>query len=682
MRIAALELAPYGHVANVRLEFRAPDGGPGLMSQRAATAPASPRRAAGARRRPVRYTAPHTRHTHPPRARAEGRCEPGRTRRPDAQRRATQKRTQSLSAFDGTVVEEALLREFLGGLPPEEFRAMFLLDCEKLKKGSEDLVAGRGLLGEALFGAALGLGQVHKVLAELDAEADALWVKGGQKVLNRQLKALGEARKAVRAGRLAPDAWVAMRRELQEAEEELVTVRDGLRQHTETAIRSERHERCLAPLGRRRLTLERLAELPAVAEVPASLPQEARDSVNTLKKAEQDAREAREELQAVELKLDENPAPGVIAENEDAVNALYKRAGEISKATTDLPRREAELDAHEQEIRVLLARARPGGDAGEVEALRVSDAERALVDEYASERPALDRVQTDATNAVDRLKRRIEKHREVAPPAASMTAAAHDALATIVDAASDAGDLDSAVRDGHEQVTALQAAAERGNAAMTHWNGTVLELERLKVPSAATIERFVKQFMALERAGERLDERDVQVTERARLLAEEDARLKDGPAAPLRSEVSAARRVRDDALNTLIENPSPRERDADVLHDAVRGADELADSRADHGEAAAAREHLERDRTALADTSKQIRLEHEAHAKDAADVHAKWAKAWGEAPVRSRHRGGDAALDRGSRDDPRQSCRRPRTRRRRGAQRTGRADARLGNGGR
>jgi uncharacterized protein YhaN len=632
MRIAALELAPYGHVANVRLEFRAPEGGPGLhvLTGRNGAGKSTSLRALDGALFGIQRRTRDT-HTHPgPALKVAVSLEGLDGRMLNVERR--KKDTQSLSAPDGTVVEEALLREFLGGLPPEEFRAMFLLDCEKLEKGSEDLVAGRGLLGEALFGAALGLGQVHKVLAELDAEADALWVKGGQKVLNRQLKALGEARKAVRAGRLAPDAWVAMRRELQEAEEELVTVRDGLRQHTETAIRSERHERCLAPLGRRRLTLERLAELPAVAEVPASLPQEARDSVNTLKKAEQDAREAREELQAVELKLDENPAPGVIAENGDAVNALYKRAGEISKATTDLPRREAELDAHEQEIRVLLARARPGGDAGEVEALRVSDAERALVDEYASERPALDRVQTDATNAVDRLKRRIEKHREVAPPAASMTAAAHDALATIVDAASDAGDLDSAVRDGHEQVTALQAAAERGNAAMTHWNGTVLELERLKVPSAATIERFVKQFMALERAGERLDERDVQVTERARLLAEEDARLKDGPAAPLRSEVSAARRVRDDALNTLIENPSPRERDADVLHDAVRGADELADSRADHGEAAAAREHLERDRTALADTSKQIRLEHEAHAKDAADVHAKWAKAWAKLP--------------------------------------------------
>jgi uncharacterized protein YhaN len=110
------------------------------------------------------------------------------------------KDTQSLSAPDGTVVDEAVLREFLGGLPPEEFRAMFLLDCEKLEKGSEDLVAGRGLLGEALFGAALGLGQVHKVLEELDAEADALWVKSGQRSLNRQLKALGEARKAVRTG--------------------------------------------------------------------------------------------------------------------------------------------------------------------------------------------------------------------------------------------------------------------------------------------------------------------------------------------------------------------------------------------------------------------------------------------------------------------------------------------------
>ena len=89
---------------------------------------------------------------------------------------------------------------------------MFLLDCEKLEKGSEDLVAGRGLLGEGLFRAALGLGQVHKVLGgTARRRSDALWVKGGQRALNRQLKAPGEARKAVRAGRLAPGAaWMAM----------------------------------------------------------------------------------------------------------------------------------------------------------------------------------------------------------------------------------------------------------------------------------------------------------------------------------------------------------------------------------------------------------------------------------------------------------------------------------------
>ena len=105
----------------------------------------------------------------------------------------------------------------------------------------------------------------------------------------------------------------------------------------------------------------------------------------------------REELQAVELELDENPDPGAIAENEDAVNALYKRAGEISKASSDLPRRETELDTHEENIRVLYARARPSGEESEVETLRVSDAERALVDEYASQRPALDRAHTDAS---------------------------------------------------------------------------------------------------------------------------------------------------------------------------------------------------------------------------------------------------------------------------------------------
>jgi uncharacterized protein YhaN len=628
MRIAALELAPYGHLANVRLEFRAPEGGPGLhvLTGRNGAGKSTSLRALDGALFGIQRRTRDT-HTHPgPALKVAVSLEAPDGRLLNVERR--KKDTQSLSTPDGTVVDEAVLRESLGGLPPEEFRAMFLLDCEKLEKGSDDLVAGRGLLGEALFGAALGLGQVHKVLAELDAEADALWVKGGQRVLNRQLKALSEARKDIRAGRLAPDAWVAMRRALQDAEQELVTVRDALMQHTETVIRSERYERCLAPLGRRRLTLERLAAIPAVAEVPASLPQEVRDTATALKDAEQDARDLREELDAVELELDANPDPGVIADNEDAVNALYKRAGEISKASTDLPRREAELAAHEDEIRVLYARARPSGEEGEVEALRVSDSGRALVDEYATERPALDRAQTDATKAVNRLKRRTEEHQKLVPAKASMTAEAHEALAAIVNAAGDAGDLDSAVRDGRAKVTALQATAERENAAMTHWEGTVEELERLKVPSAATIAQLAKRFATLERAEERLDERDVQISERARVLADEDTRLQEGPAAPLRSEISAARQVRDEVLNALIETPSPKARLADVVYAAVRGADELADSRAEHGEVAAAREHLERDRATLADTREQARLDREAHVKAAAEVHAEWAKAW------------------------------------------------------
>ena len=68
-----------------------------------------------------------------------------------------------------------------------------------------------------------------------------------------------------------------------------------------------------------------------------------------------------------------------------------------------------------------------------------------------------------------------------------MTPRRQASLAALVETAGDAGDLDSAVRDGREQVSALQAAAERENAAMNHWDGTVEELERLKVPSDATI---------------------------------------------------------------------------------------------------------------------------------------------------------------------------------------------------
>src|SRR5271155_4623036 len=121
MRIARLELAPYGHLTKLPLDFRAPEGGPGLhvLIGRNGAGKSTSLRALDGALFGINRRTPDS-HTHPgPALKIAMRLEAPGGRVLNVERR--KKDTQSLSAADGTVVDEAVLREFLGGLPPEEF---------------------------------------------------------------------------------------------------------------------------------------------------------------------------------------------------------------------------------------------------------------------------------------------------------------------------------------------------------------------------------------------------------------------------------------------------------------------------------------------------------------------------------------------------------------------------------
>ena len=627
MRIASLALSPYGHLTHARVDLPAAAGGPGLhvLSGRNGAGKSTSLRALdGALFGIPRRT--RDAHTHPGPAlmialsleRADGQILRVERRKRDG---------QSLFAPDGAPVDEAVLRDALGGLPPEEFRAMFLLDCAKLEEGSADLLEGRGLLGEALFGAALGFGRVHKVLAELDAEADALWVKGGARTLNRHLKVLGDARKDKRHGRLDPDQWARLRRELEETEEQLVTVQEALVELGRRIGRTARHERCLAPLAGRRGLLERLDELPRPPKLPVSFPADVRTARADLDEADRIIAHTRDELERVDGELKANPDPGPIVDREDAVNALYQRAGESAKASKDLPRREAELAARRYDVQRLVARAHRAEHAPGIAALRVCDADRARLDELATQHAALGQARQDAANAVTCLTRRAATHNASGPAMPALSEASQAALGEAIEAARDDGDLDTAARNARHAASGHREAAEHACATLPGWGGDVDRLERLQVPSAATLQRFTQGHAELDRAAERLRDRAADLEARAVSLQHDDDVLAAGPNAPTRAQVTAARRQRDHALDALIAEPAHHDRGA-AVHDGVRTADGLADARADHAGAAAARERLERDRVALRAAREQLTAARNAHAASTGEFATRWAAAW------------------------------------------------------
>src|SRR5258705_13417679 len=66
---------------------------------------------------------------------------------------------------EGRPVDEAVLARLLSGVSEEQFLTMFGLDHETLRRGGEALLAGKGNVGESLFGAAVAGGEAHQVLS-------------------------------------------------------------------------------------------------------------------------------------------------------------------------------------------------------------------------------------------------------------------------------------------------------------------------------------------------------------------------------------------------------------------------------------------------------------------------------------------------------------------------------------
>lgn len=169
-----------------------------------------------------------------------------------------------VEAASGRPVAPASWAGLLQGVSRTDFEARYTLGWEELVRGTSELVAQGGLLGETLFAAGLGVKALGPVLERLDAEAAALYApRASTRTANAALKDHAEARR--RVGELSAKpahhaelvkqheqaearlAEVVARRRAAEGEHErLVTLRGVLPVLRERATKGEERARLLA----------------------------------------------------------------------------------------------------------------------------------------------------------------------------------------------------------------------------------------------------------------------------------------------------------------------------------------------------------------------------------------------------------------------------------------------------
>lgn len=169
-------------------------------------------------------------------------------------------------------IPPALNRLLTGGLSVEDYQSMFGLDHETLRKGGIALVKGEGEIGAALFEASSGVGDVSKILDELDASAKKFFMPAAQAKHARINQALSEYKaqaEQYKKAQLKPMKWEAIARVSREAHDALAAIQQELNHSTSQQMLTKELiavAPILATLTHASTILEELGPVPLLAE--------------------------------------------------------------------------------------------------------------------------------------------------------------------------------------------------------------------------------------------------------------------------------------------------------------------------------------------------------------------------------------------------------------------------------
>ena len=177
---------------------------------------------------------------------------------------------------------EASLDTLLGGADRRFFDQMFGLDHPRLVQGGNDILNAENDIGQVLFQSAAGIASLGQVRDALEAEADELWApkRSASRAYYAAATRLDEAKSALQQATVRTKEWTQAHEQAEQASQALATAGEQLAALNTTRTRLERVRRLAPYLRELREHEQRLAELGAVADLPA-------DALSVLEHAEQ-----------------------------------------------------------------------------------------------------------------------------------------------------------------------------------------------------------------------------------------------------------------------------------------------------------------------------------------------------------------------------------------------------------
>ncbi len=557
-------------------------------------------------------------------------------------RRKGTKRTL-LEPDDKTEVPESVLAAMLGGVSKESFMTRFGLSHDELVRGGQSIIDGQGDLGEILFAAGAGVGQLRAIKEHFDkAAADLFKPTGRLPAINAAISQIREQRAKVREVGITPRRYDDLRNELAGQQRLSDELGERMARLRTTIARLEAAGGALPLVPAWRAASAAVAASEGTVLLDDDFIRRRRDIDEDLRQARHELTRATEQIEQLTGRIAEHPVDEPVAAAESEIDALVGQKGAVEKEITD---RDNRLRDRGRGLRHLveglskLSIDVPKGDDetrmeridAAIDRVKMSEGNRARLAELARQHPlrvdAADRAAATAESLakqIESLGRRIEQTPALEPPvelAAAVTAAGdvaerlagHQSLADQAAAASDR------CRQILQRLPGLEPAADP------------VEVAGRSLPPAGAV---AKTETLLTDATQKLRDGQADVARQRRAMSKlEDQRRAIDTAGrlPAESDLIDARQRRDQWVGQLDANRWEQQRDG--LIGLIADADLVVDTLRQHQEKVLRIASLDQQIVDAAIAVEQAEGLATALQKGVTDAEDQWTRLWAEAGV-------------------------------------------------
>lgn len=395
-----------------------------------------------------------------------------------------------LDEHEKGALPEAALEPYLGGVDVSTFLNFFGLSHEQLVWGGQALVQGDGDVGQALFSAAAGTGDLRVLLTQLEDEAGELFNPQAKKPrINAALGQVSALRKAVKEAQLSTQEWQALDGELRQAEEDRTALDRALRAARVETSRLKRVQSALPHAAHRAALLAKLAPLEDAPRLPEDFSERRQQCQIQVVNAESSREAAAKALEGFERELRGLKVDEALLAQEDAIEEMNERRAQNQKALADRDRNLAPLlQRLERDAERTLHHLRPHWTLDQADDLRLAPGQARRIHELSNRG---EKFQVEREHAEVLLRKR-QRERALAAEAVESAGIPPD-LAAVERALNQAAPLvegEGALKEHRQQVSLLRSSAGATIARLGLESLSLAEAESLPVPSAASIERF------------------------------------------------------------------------------------------------------------------------------------------------------------------------------------------------